>query len=88
MNKKNRKTLIRIFTDPVLSNIPWKDVETLLKALGAEIDTSSEGSRVRVILSGVPGVFHRPHPRKETEKGAVHSVRKFLLKAGVTDVEI
>ena len=28
-------------------------------------------------------VFHRPHPRKETDKGAVKSVRKFLENAGV-----
>ncbi len=27
--------------------------------------------------------FHRPHPRKETNKGAVKSVRKFLEAAGV-----
>jgi hypothetical protein len=28
-------------------------------------------------------VFHRPHPRKETDKGAVKSVRKFIEAAGV-----
>jgi hypothetical protein len=28
-------------------------------------------------------VFHRPHPRKETNKGAVKSVRSFLESAGV-----
>jgi hypothetical protein len=39
---------------------------------------------VRVALNGVRAVFHRPHPQKETEKGAVKSVRRFLETAGVT----
>jgi hypothetical protein len=28
-------------------------------------------------------VFHRPHPRPETKKGAVDAVRQFLINAGV-----
>jgi hypothetical protein len=28
-------------------------------------------------------VFHRPHPKKETDKGAVKSVRRFLYEAEV-----
>jgi hypothetical protein len=38
---------------------------------------------VRVALNDVRAVFHRPHPRKETDKGAVKSVRRFLTEAGV-----
>ena len=34
-------------------------------------------------LSGVRAVFHRPHPRKETDRGAVKSMRRFLVEAGV-----
>ena len=29
------------------------------------------GSRVRIALNGVRAVFHRPHPQKETDRGAV-----------------
>ena|ERR1019366_469599 len=82
MNQKHRYTLDVIFDDPVRSNIPWRDIEGLLKALGAVI-TQGEGSRIRIILNGVRAVFHRPHPRKETDKGAVRSMRRFLLEAGV-----
>ena len=60
----------------------WKDIEALLIALGAEISEGS-GSRVRIVLNGVRAVFHRPHPRKETDKGALMSVRRFLTEAGV-----
>ena len=41
------------------------------------------GSRVRVALNGVRAVFHRPHPRKETDRGAVVSIRRFLTEAGI-----
>ena len=54
----------------------------LLLALGAELSEGS-GSRVRVALNGVRAVFHRPHPQKETDKGAVKSVRRFLQEAGI-----
>jgi len=54
----------------------------LFIALGAEI-SEGNGSRVRVALKDVRAVFHRPHPRKETYKGAVKSVCRFLEVAGV-----
>jgi len=54
----------------------------MLIAAGAEI-TEGSGSRVRIALNGVRAVFHRPHPRKETDKGAVASMRRFLQEAGI-----
>ena len=82
MNSKHQRALDAIFAQPVRSNVPWKDIEALLIALGAEISEGS-GSRVRIALNGVRAVFHRPHPRKETDKGALMSVRRFLTEAGV-----
>ena len=83
MNQNHRRTLESIFDDSIRSNIPWRDIEAMLKAAGAEL-SEGEGSQVRLALNGVRAVFHRPHPRKETEKGAVRSVRRFLAEAGVT----
>ena len=83
MNQKHRRTLEAIFDDPVRSSIPWRDIETMLMAAGAEI-TEGEGSRVRIALNGVRAVFHRPHPQKETDKGAARSMRRFLTEAGET----
>lgn len=82
MDNKHRKTLEAIFEKPERAGLAWKDIEALFVALGAEI-TEGNGSRVRVALNGVRAVFHRPHPRKETNKGAVKSVRRFLETAGV-----
>jgi hypothetical protein len=83
LRSKHRKTLEAVFADPVRAGIAWKDIEALLMAAGAEI-SEGQGSRVRVALNGVRAVFHRPHPHKETDKGAVKSVRRFLAEAEVT----
>ncbi len=83
LKSKHRKTLQSIFDNPVRANIVWKDVESLLTACGAEI-SEGRGSRVRIVLNDVKAIFHRPHPRKETNKGAVVSMRRFLTEAGVT----
>lgn len=82
MNRKRRKTLESVFETPERADILWRDIESLFSALGGEVSEGS-GSRVRVALEGVRAVFHRPHPRKETNKGTVKSVRRFLQEAGV-----
>lgn len=50
--------------------------------------SEGRGSRVRIALGDVKAVFHRPHPHKETDKGAVLSIRRFLTEAGVNDDEL
>ena len=82
MHGRHRATLQAVFEEPVQANIPWREVEAMLRAAGADI-SEGRGSRVRVSLNGVDAVFHRPHPRKETDKGAVRSLRRFLTQAGV-----
>ena len=84
---RHRKTYEAIFKDPVLSSILWSDIKALLLALGAEL-SEGRGSRVRVFLRGVRAVFHRPHPAKETDRGAVRSMRRFLQEAGVRHDEL
>lgn len=79
---KHTDTLAAIFAKPTRSNIKWADIESLFVNRGAEVSEGS-GSRVRVALNGVRATFHRPHPRPETSKGAVESVRDFLTQAGV-----
>ena len=82
MSNKHRRTLEAIFAEPIRGGIPWKAIEAMLLAYGAEL-TEGRGSRVRIALNGVRAVFHRPHPRKETVKGAVRSMRRFLSEAGI-----
>lgn len=86
MSRKHNRTPEVIFRVPVQSNVAWKDCEKLLIHLGAKVE-EGEGSRVRIVLKGVKAVFHRPHPRKETDKGALVSLRKFLENAGIEPEE-
>jgi hypothetical protein len=81
VNKKQRQTLQKIFEKPERSDILWNDIEGLFIALGAEV-TEGKGSRVRVALHDVRAVFHRPHPKRVTNKGSVKSVRRFLIESG------
>jgi hypothetical protein len=88
MNSRQRKTLESIFSRPTLKNIPWNDIESLLKAIGCKV-IEREGSRVsfRMTLIYDDGSrevfredFHRPHPGKEAKEYQVENARKFLTK--------
>jgi hypothetical protein len=75
VHKKQLRILRQIFDDPVRADVKWSDIESLLLGLGAEL-SEGRGSRVRA-------VFHRPHPEKECDKGALKSIRRFLQEAGI-----
>ena len=80
--RKHQNTLEAIFKSPTQATIRWADVEKMLLARGAQIEGRA-GSRVLVRLNGYRAVFHRPHPKPETDKGAVVALRRFLTNAGV-----
>lgn len=86
MNAKQRRTLASIFAAPTRSDVLWSDIESLFHSLGANISEGA-GSRVRVALNGIRAVFHRPHPERETDKGTIKSVARFLLAAGIKPAE-
>lgn len=87
LSKKHSKILKDIFRDPIRSDVVWKDIETIIIALGGEI-SEGKGSRVRIYLNGIRAVFHRPHPQRVTDKGALKSMRRFLTEAGINYDEI
>jgi hypothetical protein len=82
MNRKQRQALGKIFEKPDRSDIEWSDVEALFRALGGEL-SEGRGSRVRVAMKDVKAVFHRPHPERVINVGALKAVRRFLMEAGV-----
>ena len=82
MKAKHRRTLELIFSRPVSGNIRWDDIVSLFRELGADIK-EREGSRAEVFLFGQVRVYHRPHPRPDTDKGAVANIRKWLEQHGV-----
>ena len=77
MKRKHAKTLAAIFSRPTPGSIPWSDIESLFRALGADIQ-EREGSRIAVVLFGEVRVRLIP----DTDKGAVARIRKWLEKYG------
>jgi hypothetical protein len=82
MKRQHEKTLAEVFRRPTSMTLEWKRVEALFVALGAEV-IEGDGSRVRFMLNGTIGTFHRPHPQKEAKPYQVRDARAFLSNAGV-----
>jgi hypothetical protein len=60
MSHKHANLLRDIFHDPINTNIHWREIESLLKHLGADTESLS-GARIRVKLGHAEGILHRPH---------------------------
>jgi len=87
LSKKHQTTLDDIFKIPIKSSVNWYDIEKMLIAVGAQI-SEGRGSRVRIYLNNIRAVFHRPHPKKEVDKSALKSIRRFLKETGVKNDEL
>lgn len=83
MRRRHRRTLEAIFAHPTRADIRWAEIESLLLACGATL-VEGGGSRIIVSIGGCDSAFHRPHPRPDTDKGAVVAMRKFLTGVGIT----
>jgi HicA toxin of bacterial toxin-antitoxin, len=79
VNNKHRKTLDKIFSDPIGGNLPWNSIEALLVAVGCNVVEGS-GSSVTFEKNGRRAYFHRPHPQREALKYSVKVAREFLIK--------
>jgi len=83
VSHKHDNLLWAIFSDPISGNLHWREVESLLDHLGAEIEQLS-GARLRVTLNGVEGILHRPHHGNTLDKSAVRHLREYLAHARCT----
>jgi hypothetical protein len=62
MSHRTTNLLRTIFHDPPSGNVHWREVESLLKHVGASLEPIS-GARIRVKLNHMEGVLHRPQAR-------------------------
>jgi hypothetical protein len=83
MSQKHVKLLTEIFKDPIATNINWREIESLLKHLGAETE-SLAGARIRVKLGTAEGILHRPHGGNALGRQDVLHLREYLSHARVT----
>ena len=81
MNRKHLRIVEKIFKG---GGVKWSEAESLLAALGAQM-SEGRGSRKRCNLNGVKLVLHKPHPGNELDRGAVKSLKKYLVRTGLFD---
>lgn len=82
MNKKHRKTLEAIFTKPVSGTLPFRDVESFMRAAGFEVK-EREGSRVSFRRDGKVFNTHRPHPGNTAFPYQIRELREALEQIGI-----
>jgi HicA toxin of bacterial toxin-antitoxin, len=83
VSHKHEALLRTVFHDPISGNIHWREIESLLGHLGADVEPLS-GARIRVKLNGVEGILHRPHHGNTLDKSSVRHLREYLAHARCT----
>ncbi len=83
MSHKHEHLIQTIFRDPISTNIHWREVDSLLRHLGAQIEELS-GARLRVKLNGYEDVLHRPHHSSTLSRQDVKNLREYLARAQIT----
>ncbi len=82
MSKKHQKVLSAIFSDHPSSNIHWKEIESLLKHLGAEFREGTGASTV-AIIDQKEFTIHRGSHGSTISKQSLHDLKKYLESADV-----
>merc|ERR550537_1392491 len=93
LRRKNARTLAKVFAHPMSMNIRWRDVETLLKDLGAEVEACGSKKRsvggVRVTLKGAEPFTFANHALHDTNqlrmKEEILAVRRMMQQAGIIE---
>jgi len=80
MNHHHRKVLHALFAHPVSSNIAMKDIESVLRELGGEVNSAQSG-KLHVVLNGHSANFS--HAKHSLPKQEVQQVRKFIETCGI-----
>lgn len=73
-------TLERIFSHPTSANIEWRQVLSLLRAVGSV--TEEHNGNVKVTLGGETEVL-RPPREKDVDKQTIVDLRRMLSSAGL-----
>ena len=83
MSHKHENLLNTIFHDPISGNIPWREVESLLHHLGAEVETG-HGAIFHIRLKRHEFTLHHPHHGSTLSLMDIRHLREHLAAAGAT----
>ena len=83
MSRRHNRVLGSILSGPISGNIHWREIESMLRYMGAHIEPG-HGARMRVTLNGVEGTLHVPHHSGVCDKNDLRHLKEYLLSAGVS----
>ena len=81
VNAEHRDTLEKILDHPASGNVEWRQVRSLLDAVGTV--TEHHNGRVEVTLGDETEVFDPPKD-KDIDKQMIVDLRRMLTRAGLT----
>ena len=80
VNSDHRATLERIFAHPASGNIEWRQVRSLLEALGAA--SEEHNGKLKVTFRGEVEVLQPPRG-KDVDPQMIVDLRRMLRRAGI-----
>jgi hypothetical protein len=81
LNNHHRDTLRKIFSHPASGNLEWRQVLSLLEAIGTV--SEDHNGKVKVTLGPETEILRRPHG-KDVDKQMVVDLRRMLTGAGIS----
>jgi hypothetical protein len=79
LNNHHRDTVRKLFEHPPSENIEWREVESLLEAVGTV--TREPNGKLAVTVGPESEVFHTPHG-KDVDRQTIVDLRRMLENAG------
>ena len=80
LNHHHRVTLEKIFSHPLSGNVEWRQVLSLLEAVGTA--TREPNGKVKVELGGQTEIF-QPPDGKDVDRQMIVDLRRMLTNAGL-----
>jgi hypothetical protein len=80
VNAEHEDTLEKILSHPASGNVEWRQVRSLLEAVGTV--TEHHNGRVEVTLGDETEVFDPPK-EKDVDKQMIVDLRRMLTRAGI-----
>jgi hypothetical protein len=84
VNSDHRATLERVFAHPASANIEWRQVRSLLEALGAVAE--EHNGKLKVTLGDETEVLQPPRG-KDVDAQMIVDLRRMLTRAGIAPID-
>jgi hypothetical protein len=84
LSNDHRDTIERIFSHPSSGNIEWRQVRSLLEAVGTA--SEEDNGKLKVTLGGETEVLQPPHV-KDIDQQMIVDLRRMLTRAGIASDE-